>query len=98
MLLAEMTAIPFNWLPAEPEFGLETALQPVPFQCSISARSVVPLLSEKSPTAQTLLAEMAATPLRKLFPDPTFGLLTTFQVLPFQCSIRVLAVLLLLMS
>jgi hypothetical protein len=44
-----------------------------------------PLL--KSPTAQTLLAAVAATPTRPLL-VPGLGLATCFQALPFQRSIR----------
>jgi len=46
-----------------------------------------PLL--KSPTAQTLLAEVAATPDREP-PLPGLGLATCFQAWPFQCTIRLL--------
>ena len=45
-----------------------------------------PLL--KSPTAQTLLAELAATPVREL-PVPGLGPIIIFHALPFQCMSRV---------
>src|SRR5439155_807196 len=87
-LLAEMAATP-DRLSDVPVFGLATMLQLVPFQCSTNVWLVVPLLYE--PTAQTLLAEMTATPVRLLDAAPAgFGLGTTLQLEPSQCSIRVL--------
>src|SRR5215831_14819879 len=46
-----------------------------------------PLL--KSPTAQTLLAEVAVTPRRKLALLPGLGLATCFHAVPFQCAMMV---------
>jgi len=70
---------------------LVTTLQLDPFQCSISglnsAEGAELLVS--SPTAQTLCAEMAATPFSLLIASPGPELLTTLQALPFQCSMRV---------
>src|SRR5438128_1975242 len=59
----------------EPEdgFGLGTMLHLVPFQCSVK----VPPGPE--PTAQTSLAETAATPSSWLLPVPTLGLETNCQ-------------------
>src|SRR5947199_8492102 len=59
----------------EPEdgFGLGTMLHLVPFQCSVK----VP--PGPTPTAQTSLAETAATPSSRLSPVPTFGLETNCQ-------------------
>src|SRR5712691_9730197 len=90
MLLAETAAMPFR-MPEVPCNGLVTTLQLDPFQCSMSGAKVAegptPLVS--SPTAQTLFAEMATTPFSVLLASPGPELLTTLQVLPFQCSIRV---------
>src|SRR5215472_7868329 len=69
--------------------GLATALQLVPFQCSIRV-CVAPLaLGRKSPTAQTSPAETAVTPFSSLFCVLALGLGTTLQLVPFQCSMRV---------
>ncbi|MFL5691166.1 MAG: hypothetical protein ACJ795_05110 [Ktedonobacteraceae bacterium] len=58
--------------------GLVTTLQLDPFQCSVSAWA--PLFwSPELPTAQTSLAETAATPLRTLLLFP-LGLGTTLQL------------------
>jgi hypothetical protein len=84
MSLAEATATEFNWFLNVPGLGLETTLQLVPFQCSIS----VWLSLLAYPTAQTSLAETAATSFRTSS-DPTLGLETTLQLVPFQCSISV---------
>src|SRR5215471_9968726 len=46
-----------------------------------------PLL--KSPTAQTLPTEGAATPRKKLALLPGLGLATCFQAVPFQCAMMV---------
>src|SRR6185312_13086735 len=73
--------------------GLATTFQCVPFQCSTSVRLPLPLLY--SPTAQTSVEEMAATPFRKLVLVPTFGLETllhTPQIAgPCVCCGRVAA-------
>src|SRR6266700_5206833 len=82
---------PKRKLSLDPTLGLETTCQLVPFQCSISVW-LRPLLVEWFPTAQRSLVEMAATPpRRKLSPDPTLGLETICQFVPFQCSINVRA-------
>src|SRR5579859_5002984 len=90
MLLAEGAAMPFTKSEV-PACGLVTTLQAVPFQCSMSgaysadgAGLLVP-----SPTAQTLLAEIAATPFSLLINGAGLGLDTTLQAVPFQCSTRV---------
>src|SRR5438874_1801716 len=64
MLLVETTAIPRR-RSTDPGLGLVMTLHPVPFQCSISVWEEL-LLLEKLPTAQTSLAETAATLLRCL--------------------------------
>ena len=65
--------------------GLGTTLQALPFQCSMR------VLLKSLPTAQALVADVAATPSRASVPEG-LGLGTTSQALPFQCSIRVLLV------
>src|SRR5690348_3859922 len=67
--------------PVPPGLGLGTMLHAVPSQCSVSVWNTVPALVEiwKSPTAQTSLAEMAVTPVRRLFPVPSLGLGTMAQ-------------------
>src|SRR5579864_6640730 len=52
-------------------------------------RDRVPCPLSKPPTAQTSLAEVAATPTRMLLPEPGLGLLTMLQEVPFQCSMVV---------
>jgi hypothetical protein len=74
-----------------PGLGLGTRFQVVPFQCKISV--LIPPKPWKQfpaqPTAQALLAEVAATP-NSAPPSDGVGLGTCFQVLPFQCRICVL--------
>jgi len=67
--------------------GIEvgTGFQAVPFQRTIKALAVLVM----SPTAHALAAEVAATPLRVL-PDAGLGLVTCFQAVPSQCTIKVL--------
>src|SRR5579872_2048861 len=74
MLLAARAAIP-----ARPPltFGLATTFHVEPFQRSTRGKPPLPLPYE--PTAQTLLAETAATPFRKLELVPAFGLETVFH-------------------
>ena len=55
--VAEVAATP-NKMPPPACVGLRTCCQPVPFQCTIS----VLLKWSKAPTAQALLADVAATP------------------------------------
>jgi hypothetical protein len=88
MSLAETTATAFKLLPNFPTLGLETRLQLVPFHCSISVWKT-PLELMEDPTAQMSVAETTATAFRTLSDVPTLGLETTFQLVPFQCSVRV---------
>src|ERR1700726_1313661 len=64
-------------------------LQREPFQCSISVWYVPVLVFRYSPTAQILVAEMAVTLLRALWPEPLLGLAMLLHLKPFQCSISV---------
>ena len=64
--------------------GLDSTLQPLPFQCSTNVFSVLPLL----PTAKQLLVLGHATP-SSCASFPGLGLVITPQLLPFQCSTRV---------
>jgi hypothetical protein len=69
--------------------GLGTRVQVLPFQCRIR---VLGLLVKQlvQPTAQALLAEVAATP--ESSPPPAgVGLGTRVHAVPFQRAIRVLA-------
>src|SRR5262249_61681970 len=63
------------------------------FQCSVRVWNTVPapLVVWKSPTAQTSFAEMAVTPASRLFCALALGVVTTDQLRPFQCSMRVCA-------
>src|SRR5579863_4427628 len=54
--------------------GLAATFHCVPSQCSTNVKPPLPLPYD--PTAQTLLAEIAATPLRKLELVPAFGMAT----------------------
>ncbi len=89
--LAEAAATPVRIfsLAGPPRFELAAIFQDEPFQCMISVRSAVPLLW--LPTAQIFCAEIATTLVRKFsrLTPPTFGLATTFQTEPFQCTISV---------
>src|SRR5216684_3380275 len=88
-LLAVTTATPLKPLLKVPTLGLETTLQLVPFQCSISVCTAL-LMPPEEPTAQMSLAATTATPLKLFKPFTelsTLGLDTTFQLVPFQCSV-----------
>src|SRR5262249_3448532 len=63
-------------------FGLGTRAHFVPFQCSI--RVFGPLLAEKLPTAQALLAEVAATPASTLLLPGAGAAFCTHRA-PSQC-------------
>src|SRR5205807_611944 len=70
--------------------GLGTTFHFEPFQCSINGETLPG--QQLYPTAQMLFAETTVTPFRMSFNDPGepgFGLGTTFQFVPFQCSISV---------
>jgi membrane-associated phospholipid phosphatase len=85
-ILVEVTAAaPRNSAPA---LGLVTMLQLLPFQCSVRVWGVL-AASWNWPTAHTSFADTAVTALSRLDPVPLFGLGTTAQLLPFQCSINV---------
>src|SRR5579859_418052 len=77
------------WLFRLATFGLGTRCQAVPFQCSISVCVTLPGPVRIQPTAQASRADVAATPVRKLKCLLSVGLGTSFQALPFQCSINV---------
>jgi hypothetical protein len=62
----------------------------VPFHRSISVFSLLPAIVV--PTAQALLADVAATP-ERLADVPGLGLATCFQAVPFQRSMSVLPLL-----
>jgi hypothetical protein len=64
--------------------GLGTRVQAVPFQCRIRV-----LVLPMEPTAQALLAEVAAMADRTLW-EGRFGAGTCLQAVPFQCRIKVL--------
>src|SRR6266571_442019 len=93
MSVAETTATPLKLFKPFKEvsmLGLETTFQLVPFQCSVSVSVTQPVLQElEYPTAQMSLAETTATAVKKVPNVPTSGLLTTFQLVPFQCSVSV---------
>src|SRR5215467_641668 len=89
MSVAETTATPFNTFEEGSTLGLLTTLQLVPFHCSTSVTQLVVLQEEEEPTAQMSLAETTATPFNTFEEVPTLGLLTTLQLVPFQCSISV---------
>ncbi len=70
-------------------FGLATTAQLEPVRRSIRVRSAVP--SEISPTAQMLLAEVAATAFSMLSSPggPALALGTLLQAVPVQCTVSV---------
>src|SRR5262249_55506301 len=73
-------------------FGLGTIDHALPFQCSTSVcvTTLTPLTDEDEPTAQMSFGAIAAIPEREFDDDPAgFGLGTTLQALPFQCSTSV---------
>src|SRR6266849_3769835 len=55
----------------------------------MSVLPVLILMLLEVPTAQTSSLEKLVTPLRTLLAVPTFGLGTTLQLVPSQCSVRV---------
>src|ERR1700686_3629899 len=59
--------------------GLATTFHVEPFQCSPGGKPPLPFPLPYEPTAQTLLAEMAATPFRKLELVPALGLETALH-------------------
>src|SRR5690348_12002976 len=65
--------------------GAATCCQVVPLKCSSNGRVWSAFALVFSPTAQTLLAAIAATPCSEYGPA---GLLTVCHRVPFQCSIR----------
>src|SRR5260370_28600550 len=70
--------------------GLGTRRQAAPFQCSING--ILPVLVNVSPTAQALVADVAATLLSSEEMPGGVGLLTRVHAVPFQCTITVLPV------
>src|SRR5215469_15027982 len=81
-----LSAAPF------PGLGLATRAQAWPSQCRIRGRRppaarLIP--GALSPTAQMSVGDCARTPFRMLSIPATFGLGTTVQVEPFQCSVSV---------
>src|SRR5215469_6191855 len=87
-LTGDVTSTEYTKLSPVPPLGLGATFQALPFQCSARVRRLpVPLMYQ--PTAQALVAEVAATACRVLATVPALGLGTTFQIAPFQCSIRV---------
>lgn len=81
-------ATPARELSFDPTLGLGTTFQLVLFHCSVSVWSTLLLLT-KVPTTQMSLAETAVTPESELSCEPMLGLGTTFQLVPFHCSISV---------
>src|SRR5437764_10741153 len=75
-------------------FGLDTTLQVVPSQCSVTVVSpVYASTAQADPTAQASVEEMATTPLRRFSPVLAFGLGRTLHAVPSQCSVSVRMVL-----
>ena len=73
---------------AEPVLGEETRLQVLPFQCSITVWSVVPLSAY--PTAQQSAAEVHVTPVSTLgVNELVLAEATIAHAEPFQCSVKV---------
>src|SRR5215472_92605 len=70
-----------------PGLGLGTCVQVAPSQCRI--RVWFPAPPPVYPTAHTLVAETARTPVSTLSTVPGSGLGSTVQEEPFQCSVRV---------
>jgi hypothetical protein len=69
-----------------PSTGAGLTLHAVPFQCSMSAGAPPPTSPQAvHPAAQISVGEMALMPIN-LEMLPVFGLVTTFQDLPVQCS------------
>jgi hypothetical protein len=60
--------------------------QPLPVLCSVSVRG--PLAGTWSPTAQQSLAVLQLTSVKKS-PPGAWGLMTTVQLMPSKCSVKV---------
>src|SRR2546423_1872954 len=88
MLLAETTTTSTRLTIPDPGLGLLTMLHFEPFQCSISVCAELVVL-EKSPTAQMSPAETAPMPPSPLEIDPGLGLEMMLHFEPFQCSMSV---------
>jgi hypothetical protein len=87
--VAETAATPES-LSARPLLSVAagTALQPVPFQFSTRGWYTLLLVSRLYPTAQAFAGERSATAFRMFTLPNGFGVGTTAQLLPFQCSAR----------
>src|SRR5690348_3409735 len=81
-LVAERATTPLSGLCVDEGWGLVTRLQLVPSQCSVS--DTFPEEVPANPTAQTSLADDAATALNWL---PPLIVKTKLQLVPSQCSI-----------
>jgi hypothetical protein len=74
-------ATALSW--ADPNCGVVTTVQLVPFHCSVKGSATIGLrVLTEYPTAQTSVEEMAETPLRAVLP----GAGTMLQAVPFQFS------------
>jgi hypothetical protein len=97
MLMGEMAAAPYRAFKPEPGSGLGTRLHLVPFQCKMRVRAganpLSPWTEPESPTAQALVADVAATALSSepavCDPAPGLGVGTTLQAWPRQRSVSV---------
>src|SRR5438094_316076 len=69
-------------------FGLGTTNHVVPFQCSVSVRSIV--APSRNPTAHASVLESAEAAFNSLFKVPLLGLWRARHVVPSKCSISVL--------
>src|SRR5262249_17895470 len=86
----ETAATAASSAPPEAPSASGTSAQPVPSQCSISARVAVEVPGLRAePTAQTSLEEIAATALSLLSAAVLLRLGTTRHERPSQCSARV---------
>src|SRR5712691_6409537 len=89
MLFADEAATLKRVAAPAPGLGLDTTAHIDPFQCSMSG-SVLPLpLGMYWPTAQTLLAEMAVTPVSPFSLELGLGLEAIVHFVPFQWSMSV---------
>src|SRR5258706_5631011 len=89
MLLPGSTAPPTSRSLPLPGLSEVTIVQAAPSQCSTSVAVAAPVVAVEYPNAHALVAEIAFTPMSTLWLVPRFGLETTDQEVPSQCSISV---------
>ncbi|MDQ3855691.1 MAG: hypothetical protein M3281_04765 [Chloroflexota bacterium] len=87
--LEEAAATAYSVLKPDTGFGLDTLVQLVPFHRRMRVLNAPVVASLYQPTAHALVAEIAEIDRRELKPEPTLGLGTLDQAVPFHLRIKV---------